>query len=465
MNSDRLTRLLPAFLGALALLLLVLWFWPRTDPGLTSRIPGTDQAPGAGSGAAGGNPVLQGQLQSGNAQPSAITDIFPQFRGVDRDGLVKTATPLARSWNPGQPRQLWSIPVGEGYAGPVVWQGRVYLMDYDRERQHDALRCLSLEDGREIWRFSYPIKIKRNHGMSRTVPTIHSNLIVAIGPKCHVLCLDAITGELKWGIDMVRQFGATIPPWYTGQCPLIENDLVILAPGGPQALLAAVKLYTGELVWTTPNPRGWKMTHASLMAGELAGQRTFVYCASGGVAGVDPNGSLLWDTADWKISIATVPSPLLLSPDRVFLTGGYNAGSMMLQIDNQDGKFSPRTLFRLDPKVFGATQHSPILYKSHIYGVHPDGEFVCLDQDGKTLWSSGRDQRFGLGPFLIANDLIFALNDSGLLSLISASPDRFQLLGQTKVLTGRESWGPLALAGDRLLVRDLQTLACLAVGE
>ena len=449
----------------MAVALLILWLWPRNHVGLTRRIPGTDQAPGAGAGATGGNPVLRGQLQHGHGSPADSSDAFPQFRGVKRDGIASVTALLARNWSPGQPRRLWSIPVGEGYAGPVIWEGRVYLMDYDRERQHDALRCLSLEDGRELWRFSYPIKIKRNHGMSRTVPVVHSNLVVAIGPKCHVLCLDAKSGELKWGLDMVSQFGATIPPWYTGQCPIIEMDQVILAPGGPQALLAAVNLHTGEITWTSPNPRVWKMTHASVMAGELAGQRTLVYCASGGVVGVAPDGTLLWDTAEWKISIATVPSPLLLGPDRVFLTGGYNAGSLMLQIQNQNGQFSAHPLFRLDSKTFGATQHTPVLFQGHIYGVHPEGEFVCLDLEGKTRWTSSRSQRFGLGPFLIANDLIFALNDSGLLSLITASPDRFELLSQSKVLEGRESWGPMALAGDRLLVRDLETLACLALGD
>jgi outer membrane protein assembly factor BamB len=463
MSSDRLTGYLPAILAAVALLLLAWWLVPSDRPDLAPRIPGADQAPEEGI--AGSNAVLQGKLQAGSAKPSPIAESFVQFRGSHREGFVRTDVTLARSWNSGQPRQLWSIPVGEGYAGPVISAGRVYLMDYDRNQQHDALRCLSLEDGREFWRFSYPIKIKRNHGMSRTVPTIHSNLVVAIGPKCHVLCLDALTGELKWGIDMVGQFGATVPPWYTGQCPLIYENLVILAPGGPQALLAAVSLDTGEVAWTTPNPRGWKMTHSSVMSAELAGQPTLVYCASGGVVGVSPGGDTLWDTTEWKISIATVPSPLLISPDRVFLTGGYDAGSLMLQVLKENDRFATRALFRLDAEVFGATQHSPVLLDQHIYGVHPDGEFVCLDLDGNPLWSSGRNLRFGLGPFLIANDLVFALNDSGLLSLMSASPERHQLLGQAKVLSGRESWGPMAFAGGRLLVRDLENLVCLEVSQ
>ncbi len=463
MNLDRLSRLLPALLGAVAVAVLAYWLWPRNHAELTLRIPGTDLGPDSGTGAGAGNPVLRGQLQPGSGRPSNLPGTFPQFRGVDRNGLATVPEPLARSWAPGQPSQLWSVPVGEGYAGPVVWEGRVYLMDYDQTQQRDALRCLSLEDGREIWRYSYPVKIKRNHGISRTVPAIQSNLVVAIGPKCSVVCLDARTGELKWGLDMVRRFGTTIPPWYTGQCPLIDKHRVILAPGGPQALLAAVNLHTGEIEWTSPNPRAWKMTHSSVMAGDLAGQRTFVYCASGGVAGIDPEGVSLWDTTEWKIGIATVPSPLLIGPDRVFLSGGYNAGSLMLQIQDQAGKFATHILFRLDPKIFGATQHTPVLYQNHIYGIEPEGECVCLDLDGRPLWSSGPNLRFGLGPFLLVNDLLYVLNDSGLLSLISASPDRFELLGQAKVLEGRECWGPMAIAGDRLLVRDLQTLACLSV--
>ena len=56
---------------------------------------------------------------------------------------------------------------------------------------------------------------------------------------------------------------------------------------------------------------------------EFAGKRIFVYCGKGGVAGISADdGSLLWDTTAWKISIATVPSPLILPEGRIFLSGG-----------------------------------------------------------------------------------------------------------------------------------------------
>jgi len=38
-------------------------------------------------------------------------------------------------------------------------------------------------------------------------------------------------------------------------------------------------------------------------------------------------------------------------------------------------------------------------------------------------------------------------------------------LAQAQVLKGRESWAPLALAGGRLIVRDLTRMVCLEVGR
>ena len=464
-RGPRPKALLPGALGAIALLALLGWLRPTPDRELKPRIPGTDRPPGESTEVAPGNPVLRGTLTRGTGQPADLPGAWPQFRGPNREGISSDPTPLAREWPPAGPRQWWSIEVGDGYAGPVVVNSRIWLMDYDRAKQQDALRCLSLADGRELWRFAYPVQVKRNHGMSRTVPAVASNCVVALGPKCHVVCLDATTGERKWALDLAREFGATVPPWYAGHCPLIDQGVVILAPGGKTNLLLAVELETGRVLWQSPNPRGWKMTHSSVMPLEFSGRRQYVYCGSGGIAGVSAtDGALLWDTPDWKISIAAVPSPLALDEGRLFLSGGYNAGSLMLRLKDEGGKLVPQTLFRLKPEVFGATQHTPVFYRDHLYGVRPDGEFVCLDLTGQTLWSSGSKHRFGLGPFLVADGLAFVLNDSGNLSLVEANPGAFRLLAQAQILQGQEAWGPMALAGSRLLLRDLTRMVCLEVG-
>jgi outer membrane protein assembly factor BamB len=464
-GSGKTSLLVPVALGATAVAALGLWFGHDPDKPLTLRVPGTDQAPGSELGT-NANAVMAGKLVRAEGQPANLPGAWPQFRGPNRDGIGRQPKGLAHTWQASEPRELWGLELGEGYAGAAVWNGRVYVLDYDRDKRQDALRCLSLEDGREIWRYVYPVAVKRNHGMSRTMPAVSEKLVVTMGPKCHVACLNPITGELRWGMDLVRQYGATVPPWYAGQCPLIEDDTVILAPGGKKALLLAVEGETGKVLWQTPNPHAWKMTHSSVIPMEFGGERMYVYCANNGVVGVSAQtGAILWETTAWKISLATVPSPVVLEGGRIFLSGGYNAGSLMLQLKKEGNHFNTQTLFKLDPSVFGATQHTPILYEDHLYGVRPDGRFVCLDLDGKPVWASDSSQQFGLGPFLLADGVIFAMNDSGLLRLIEATPAKYNLLAQAQVLKGRESWGPLALVGGRLIARDLTRMVCLQVGK
>jgi outer membrane protein assembly factor BamB len=456
--------LIPGLLALAALAALALWFGHGPGKPVALRVPGTDQAPGSEAGSHA-NPVLAGKLTRGDGQPSDLSGAWPQWRGPNRDGVSTDSVPVMQSWQAPGPRELWAIDVGEGYAGAAIRDGRVYVMDYDREKRQDALRCLSLADGREIWRYAYPVSVKRNHGMSRTVPAISNQLLVAMGPKCHIVCLDPLSGELRWGLDLVRQYGTTVPPWYAGQCPLIDKASVILAPGGKDALLLAVDGETGKELWRTPNPHGWKMTHSSVVAMDFEGQRMYVYCANGGVVGVSAkDGSILWETTAWKISIATVPSPLILEGGRIFFTGGYNAGSLMVQLQKEGGHLAAKPVFKLEPETFGATQHTPILHEGHIYGVRADGKFVCLGLDGKVVWTSDSGQQFGLGGFILAHGLFFVMNDSGLLRVIEATPEKYILRGQAQVLKGRESWGPLALASGRLVARDLTRMVCLEVG-
>ena len=464
----RAVRALPGVVALLALLALWQWFHNDSEGTWEKRLPGADTA---GMEAALENvpAPFQGQLIRSDGVPADLPGAWPRFLGANFDGISTEEVRLAKKWGAGDPRTLWAIEVGEGYAGATVLKGRVYLLDYDAGSAKigaDALRCLSLADGREIWRYAYPVKIKRNHGMSRTVPAVTEQFVVALGPKCHVICLDSITGELRWKLDLVEEYGTRIPPWYAGQCPLIDGGKAIIAPGGDKVLMMAVDGATGEVLWETPNPRGWNMTHSSIIPMEFRGQRLYVYCASGGVVGVAAaDGALLWETTEWKISIATISSPVIVGQGRIFLSGGYNAGSMMLQLREEAGEWAAEPLFRLKPEVFGATQQTPIFFEGHVYGVRPDGELVCLNPAGELVWTSGAAHRFGLGPYLIAGKLIYVMNDAGLLTLVEAKPTGYRQLAQSQVLSGHDAWGPMAMAGGRLIARDLTRMVCLDVSE
>ena len=464
MKNFVISWLVPIVLALAGVLFVHVWVNGDTTSELIQRVPGT-AGPGLLGDQAEPTGPIQGELIRFDGVPSELPGSWPRFRGENFDNISREDHVLSTSWPADGPKVLWSLDVGEGYAGAAVLNGRVYILDYDKENRADALRCLSLDDGREIWRYSYPVKVKRNHGMSRTVPAVTDKFVVTLGPKCHLTCLDSQSGEFLWMKNLIGEFSAKVPLWYAGQCPLIDNGRAIIATGG-DSLLIAVDCATGQLVWKSPNPLGWKMTHSSIIPAEFGGKRMYIYCGSGGVAGISAeDGSILWQSTDWRIRIATVASPLVIGEGKVFLSGGYNSGSMMLEIKNQQDRMTAQPTFKLAADVFGATQHTPIFYQGYIYGVRPDGQMVCLSTDGRVVWASGGGRRFGIGPYLIANGLIYVMNDMGVLTLLKATPAGYTQLAQAKVLQGPDSWGPMAVASGRLILRDLKRMICLDIAE
>jgi outer membrane protein assembly factor BamB len=459
----RLEYGVPAGIAVAGVALLVLWsasYRPKVAP--LVRVPGPASAAAARAGRTGAV-NLAGVFTRSTGVAAKLPGAWPCFRGPRGDGVSPETTPLARQFGPGGPTRLWSADLGEGYAGAAVLGGRVYILDYDQQAKADALRCLSLGDGKEIWRRSYRVRVKRNHGMSRTVPAVTPKYVVSLGPKCHVLCVDSVTGAYRWGMDLVRRYGTRVPPWYAGQCPLIQGDRVILAPGG-KALMIAVDCATGRVLWETPNPHRWAMTHSTILPLQFAGRRLYVYCASGGVVGVDAKtGAILWEVPDWKISIANVPTPVPVGEGRLFLSGGYNAGSMMLRLRGTGSAIVAEPEFRLRSTDFGSDQQTPIFYKGYLYGVRAGGQLVCLDLAGRQRWASSGSDRFGLGPYTIADGLIYVMNDTGTLSVVEATPDAYRRVAQAKVLQGHDAWAPMAVAGGLLLCRDLKQMVCLRI--
>lgn len=466
MKQFAIEKVIPIVLLAISIVVLYTWVSNDVASELELRLPISIDVEVATVDA--NEPIkLEGILETFDGVAAAeLSGAWPRFRGAQFDAISKEDVKLARKWGSGGPGVLWSVDMGEGYAGAAVLGGRVYVLDYDQDEKADSARCLSLADGREIWRYSYPVMTKRWHGMSRTVPAVTEEYVVTMGPKCHVTCLDSVTGEFKWMLNLVREYGSAVPEWYTGQCPLIEDGKAIIAPGGT-ALVMAVECASGEVVWETANPKGWVMTHSSIVPMEFGAERMYLYCGgdniAGGVVGVSAeDGRVLWEITDWKLR-TNVPSPVVLSDGLIFLSAGYNAGCMMVRLVEDGGGIRVEEVFRLGPKVFGAEQQTPIFYEGYIYGVRPDRQLVCLDLNGQIVWTSGSGNKFGLGPYTIADGLIYVMNDSGVLTLAEATASGYLPLGEAKVLEGPESWGPMAIASGRLILRDLKRMVCVDV--
>ncbi len=459
------------------LAMLVLGWWIAFDPTreFGELRPDMDGAPDAATLAAAEG-VSIGELgQTFDGVAADLPGSWPRFRGASFDNISSETTRLASHWPEAGPEILWSIELGEGHAGPAVRNGRVYVLDYDEEGQADLLRCFSLADGSEIWQRGYRVKVKRNHGLSRTVPAVDDQYVVTMGPRCHVMCVDATSGDFLWGFDLEKDFGTTSPFWYTGQCPLIDDSVALIAPAG-EVLMMGVACSSGEILWQTPNPGGWEMSHTSIMPMTLGGTKMYVYSAIGGMAGIaaegEERGTVLWSTTEWDHSVLA-PSPLVLPDGRIFVTAGYGAGSMMFKVSEHNGTFSVAKLLEYKPNDgLASEQQTAILFDGHLFAIQPKDagalreQLVCYHPDDCTnlVWSSGKAVRFGLGPYLIADRKLFVLSDDGVLTLAEATTQGFRPIAKAKILDGHDAWGPMAIVGRRLLLRDSGRMVCIDIG-
>ncbi len=449
-----------------------IFWWLNTDPtnDFTVSLEGTDNR---GKGVVMQEVNIGEHFEEFSSEYKPLTETWTRFRGQDFDNISKSPIKLVEKFGAEGPKILWSMELGEGHSGAAIYKGLAYILDYNEEERADKLRCISLIDGKEQWSRGYDVAVKRNHGMSRTIPAITEDYIVTIGPKCHVMCLDRKDGNFRWGLDIVKEYQNEIPFWYTGQCPLIDNNVAVLATGG-SALMIGVDCETGEKIWETPNPNGWKMSHSSIMPFSFGGRKMYVYSSIGGLSGIAADGpdagKVLWETSAWNHSVVA-PSPVCMPDGKIFMSAGYGAGSMMLQLSENGGNFSVEVIDEYKPKDgLACEQQTAVYWNKHLFAIAPkDGgalrnQFVCVNPSDtkKVVWTSGKETRFGLGPYFIADNKFFILNDDGTLTIARPSTEKYIQLEQVQVIKdGHDAWAPFALADGYLLMRDSKTMVCI----
>ncbi|HPE75705.1 MAG TPA: PQQ-binding-like beta-propeller repeat protein [Draconibacterium sp.] len=430
---------------------------------------------------------------------------WPQYLGPDRNS-ISTQKNILRTWPESGPDVLWKVNVGIGYGGPVVKDGKVYLLDRD-DKVGDIMRCFDLNNGNEIWKFAYDAAGEVMFPGSRSVPVVNDTRVYSCGPYGDLYCIDINTHQPVWNKNIWTDFGGEIPEggkpgfggeggfptWAISQCPLIYGDLLILASQAPEAGVVAYDKNTGELKWKTPNlgPTGYVSPSVVKIDGK--DHVAFATASGGGrgqdpvpgvVAGIDPNnGEVLWKFENWLCRIPA-PSAVDAGNNKLLITGGYELGALMIKVEkNTDGTYGAIELFRTEE--FGDQTKTPLLYNGYFYAEYGtnnkrDG-LTCMNMDGKIMWKTKRDPDFNKGSMVIADGLMLATDGSNTLYLIEPNPEAFKLLasaelfepkaaGDENSMTSRiggkfQNWAPIALANGKLLIRDQSQMLCVKVAQ
>lgn len=392
------------------------------------------------------------------AGPAAALD-WPQFRGVNRDG-VSAETDLPRSWPAEGPRVVWKRAIGEGYSGISVVGERLYTMDSDGTTEY--VLALEAGSGKEVWRVPAGPKLIDSMGNGpRTTPTLDGGTVYAMGSHGRLLALKAADGAMIWEVDLTQAFGAKRPNWGYSGSPLIDGDLLILEVGGKEGRgVVAFEKATGKVRWGALDG---DPAYSSPVVMTIGGIKQYVVTRRAGsqTVALRPDGSVLW-THPGPFSV--IASALFIPPDKVYVSGGDDAGAVLLRIKTEgsteggteDGKATVEELWKT--RTMKNHFNNAVLVGPHLYGFD-NATFKCLSvATGEPTWAF---RGLGKGSLLAADgDLLIVLSDQGTLLLVKAAPDAYTELARFQAMEGK-AWTAPTLANGRLYLRDHDEIVAL----
>jgi outer membrane protein assembly factor BamB len=428
--------------------------------------------------------AFEGLVRAASPRPLAAdarAEDWPTFLGPQRDGLCRER-PLALPANDGDAlRLVWSIPRGEGYASPVVRDGRLVFVH--RVGDEHRLDCHDARTGERFWSFAWPCTFRARYGGGdgpRSSPTIDAEgrvYVQGVHGKLH--CLELATGRLLWQRDLQTEFGLVEGFFGVSSSPLALGDDLLLvnlgAPGGPCA--AAFDRATGRLVWGSGDR--WGASCASPTFGRTADGREFAFVLAGGRSRPPTGGLLVVDPLDGallhrepfrsRMEYSVTASSPLAGPDLdwVFLSAGYGVGSRM--VGDPTG-VEPRTLWSTDRVAldFG----NPVFVAGTLFALENRGRGSTvllgfdplsgtvrseleLDWEEPLVLRPGEEPRVvqrtvGRGSLLglVGNDVpeLLCLGEQGHLLRIRVDREGLALVARTAPFLAGESWTPPVIA-------------------
>lgn len=436
---------------------------------------------------------------------------WPQFLGPAGNS-ISPQKGILRSWPDTGPEILWTADLKAGFGGPVVKDGKAYLLDRD-DKYGDYMRCFDMATGKELWKYGYEAPGTVEFPGSRSVPAVDDKYVYSCGHNGDLYCFDIKTHQPVWKKNVWTDFGGQpaskseggfsglkgggrFPVWAIAQCPLLYGKLLIIASQAPEAGVVAYNKLTGAVVWKTPSLGKVGFVSPSIAKINGEDQVVMITASSGrggfgdgtqepsNVVGINPrNGNVLWTYSNWSCWIPTSPA-FDAGQNKLLIVGGYQAGAAMIQIEKIGDKYNVKELYKT--QEFGEHTKPPLFCNGYFYAQFSNNErrdgLVCMSEEGKIMWKTLRAPNFDKGSMILADGLILATDGSKTLYLIEPDPSGFKPLATAEVLKpvgnsesaqttsprmggGVLNWAAIALADGKLLIRDQSRLMCVRVAK
>jgi outer membrane protein assembly factor BamB len=397
---------------------------------------------------------------------------WPRWGGPRGDGTWQ-APKLPAVWPEGKLPVVWNQPIGGGYGGVTVADGRAFVMDRQTEpREIERILCFDAATGKPLWFHEYAVTYgKLDYGGGpRATPTIFKGRVYTLGALGHASCLDIPTGNLIWSKDCIAEFNAKLPTWGLAASPVVWEDLLILHPGAENGSLMAFDRATGKEIWrASSDPAGY----ATPVVIESPSGPQLIAWTPEHILGIAPrSGKVLWNVpyeVTYGVSIATP-----IYRDGIVFVTGYWAGSKAIRLGKRP---EDAELIWEEGQNLRGLMSQPLYRNGHVYSIDHGHGLTCFElATGKKLWDDGHQVApRGRNPqatfvWLGDGDRAIILNELGDLILARLSPDGYHEQSRTNIIARKEGspiWAHPAYAGTRVYARSDSEIVCvqLPVGE
>ena len=302
----------------------------------------------------------------------------------------------------------------------------------------DAIFCLDAETGKTLWKKEYPGVMPDGEASGSSTPAVFDGRCYVGGTKA-LYCLNAADGTEIW---------KSAPPEFgpLNSSPLLVDGMVVIRAGSKLGL-AAFDAKDGKLLWNSKSILGGRGCASSATAWIKDGT-TYVLC--------NDDKQIFCLEAKTGKTLWSVP-------------GGW-AGSPVVSGDNLIAagalyayKMTPENAEKVWARG-GMSGTTAVIFDGHVYAC-TGGHFTCtkLGGDGTALWDEKGE--FSGSPFVeygspvLADGKLFTIGNAGLLTMIRATPEKFELLGKVSDSGASDVTSP-AIAGGKMYLRMKTCVAC-----
>lgn len=418
--------------------------------------------------------ILASCVASAQDRSASIDQDWPQWRGPRGDGTWR-APQIAQDWPEAGLKELWSKPVGGGYAGVTVASGKVLVLDRQTgpldpktskpnpKNEFERLLCLDANSGETIWEHSWPQPYgDLDYGTGpRASATVDGDFVYVLGALGQLRCVKLADGTREWSRDLVKEFGGRPPDWGYAASPLIHEDRLIVPAGGERGhSVIAFDKSTGKVDWHSLSDKAGYAWPVPIRRSGSSSDELVVWTPSH-IRGVRAgDGRSLWSIpykVTYGVSIAT---PIF--HDDIALVCGYWEGSKAIRLRPK----AESAVLLWEDKMIRGLMSQPLFRDGNVFLLDRQSGIVCFDlktgerrwNDGNRLTPRGRNPQASL-VWTGHKDQVLALNSDGELVLCRFGRDGYTEQARAKIID--PTWAHPAFVGNKVLARSDSKIVCV----